>query len=48
MRSFIIVHFSKYGVQVEEGEMNGACNTHGTDEKCLQNFGQNLKGRDHH
>jgi hypothetical protein len=28
------------GDQVKEDEIAGACNTHGRDEKCTQNFSQ--------
>jgi hypothetical protein len=27
--------------------MNSACSIHGRKEKCIQNFGQNMKERDH-
>lgn len=31
------LHFTQncYGDKVEEGEMGGTCNNHGTEEKCL-------------
>jgi hypothetical protein len=38
MRSFIVLHQILLGDQVKDGEMGGACSTHGGDEKCLQNF----------
>ena len=26
-------------IQVEKNETGGTCNTHGTDERCIQGFG---------
>jgi hypothetical protein len=43
-RSFIICrpnltrHY--YGNQIKGNELDGACSTHGRDEKCAQNFSQ--------
>jgi hypothetical protein len=28
------------GWSVKENEMGGACNTHGRDDNCIQNFGR--------
>jgi hypothetical protein len=43
------VLFSKYfwGDQVKKVEMGRVCGMYVRNEKCIQNFSQNLKGRDH-
>jgi hypothetical protein len=30
-------------IKSKKNEIGRACNTHGRDEKCIQNFGSNLK-----
>jgi hypothetical protein len=34
------VRFTKfyYGGEIKDNEMDGSCNTHGTDEKCIQSW----------
>jgi len=41
MRASEFVRFTNYyyGDQIEEGEVGGACSTHGRDDKCIQYFG---------
>jgi hypothetical protein len=37
---FCIGMYRYLGDQIKEGDMSGACNTHGKDEKCIQNVVQ--------
>jgi hypothetical protein len=47
MRSFITctLRHTWLGWSNQGAEVHGTCSTHGRDEKCIQNFGRELKGR---
>jgi hypothetical protein len=49
MMSFITctLHKILLGNEIEGDEVGGTCSTHGKYEKCIQNFGRNLKRRPH-
>jgi hypothetical protein len=34
-----------YGIADEEGDMGGACSTHGRGENCVKNFGLTPEGK---
>jgi hypothetical protein len=45
----IMRRFTEYysGDEVKEDKMGGACNTHGINEKCINVWSENVKGRGH-
>jgi hypothetical protein len=44
MRSFMIIPITRYYSHIES-EMGGACNTYGGEERCIQGFGGEVKGK---
>jgi len=47
-RGLQFLPFNKYeNHQIKEGETGGTCRKHGTDEKCIELWLENTKGRNH-